>query len=111
MKKTFNFLAAVFFVALIFSCKSAEMVPVKDEIVDSPYVKTYVNTSVNKSTNTISTILVFNQITELTAIHPMTRERWTFTASNFSYDQSSTELKINLPKEVPYKISDLAFLF
>ena len=102
----FSALAAVFLFA---SCKSAEMVPVKNEPVESPYVKTYVNTSVNKSTNTISTVLVFERITELTAIHPMSRERWNITAANFNYSQATTELKINMPKEIPYKISDLAF--
>lgn len=106
-------LGAAIFVsfALFPSCKSApQAAEEKSEVaqLDEPIV-TYVNTAVNKADGKISTIMLFNSIKEVVAIHPISRVRYNLTESEFKYDTRTTELKIDLPKSVPYKINDLAF--
>ena len=53
--------------------------------------------------------MVFNSIKEVTAIHPISRVRYQLGAGDYKYDSASTELKISLPKSVPFKINELAF--
>ncbi len=104
------FAALLFCAFALFSCKStaqavdeAETVPPKEPII------TYVNTTVNKADGKISTILAFNSIKEVTAIHPISRVRYPLSENEYKYDSNSTELQVFLPKNVPFKINDLAF--
>ncbi len=104
--------AAVLFAMTLFpSCKSTQQVV--EELQDIPALEkpivTYVNTAVNKADGKISTILLFNSISEVTAIHPISRIRYQLTPSDYKYSSDSTELKIVLPKNVPYKINELSF--
>ncbi|MEE3412111.1 MAG: hypothetical protein VZQ99_11605, partial [Treponema sp.] len=85
--------AALFFCFFaLFSCKSTaqavdqtETVPPKEPII------TYVNTTVNKADGKISTILAFNSIKEVTAIHPISRVRYPLSENEYKYDSNSTE--------------------
>ena len=97
--------------ALFSSCKSAQQADeLAQEILplDEPIV-TYVNTAVNKADGKISTILLFGAIKEVVAIHPISRVRYNLSESDYKYDSETTELKISLPKSVPYKINELGF--
>ena len=97
--------------ALFPSCKSAEKAVAEPQavpVLDEPVV-TYVNTAINKADGKISTIMVFNSIKEVVAIHPISRVRYNLSESDFKYDPQTTELKIVLPKSVPYKINELGF--
>jgi len=107
--KAFIFSAAL--LALFPSCKSTKQETEESAEVIAPAepIITYVNTTVNKADGKISTILSFNSISEVTAIHPISRVRYQLDPSAYKYDSSSTELKVVLPKNVPYKINDLAF--
>ena len=103
--------AVLLAMALFPSCKStAQAVEEPREIpaLDEPIV-TYVNTAINKADGKISTIMVFNSIKEVVAIHPISRVRYNLTASDYKYNSASTELNVVLPKSVPYKINELAF--
>ena len=104
------FVAFLFTAFALFSCKSSQqevdetaIVPPKEPII------TYVNTTVNKADGKISTILTFNSIKEVTAIHPISRVRYPLSENEYKYDSDSTELKVFLPKNIPFKINDLAF--
>ncbi|MBO7123060.1 MAG: hypothetical protein J6V90_07260 [Treponema sp.] len=105
------FSAAILFVMAVFpSCKStAQAVDEASIAVPQEPVITYVNTTVNKADGKISTILVFNSIKEVTAIHPISRVRYPLGINDYKYDSASTELKVFLPKNVPFKINELAF--
>ena len=105
------FSAALLFVIAVFpSCKSTAQAADEAAIaVPQEPVITYVNTTVNKADGKISTILVFNSIKEVTAIHPISRVRYPLGAGDYKYDSASTELKVSLPKSVPFKINELAF--
>lgn len=106
------FSAALLFAMSIFpSCKSTEQAALEEQEIAVPQepIVTYVNTAVNKADGKISTILTFNSIKEVTAIHPISRVRYQLSSSDYKYDIDSTELKIVLPKNVPYKITELAF--
>ena len=104
--------AALLVVMAIFpSCKSTQQaVQEKEEMpaLDEPIV-TYVNTAINKADGKISTIMLFNSIKEVVAIHPISRVRYNLSESDYKYDPQTTELKIALPKSVPYKINELGF--
>lgn len=106
------FSAALLFVMAVFpSCKSTEQAALEEQEISVPQepIVTYVNTAVNKADGKISTILTFSSIKEVTAIHPISRVRYQLAPSDYKYDTDSTELKIALPKNVPYKITELAF--
>ncbi|MBR5096788.1 MAG: hypothetical protein IK094_06760 [Treponema sp.] len=105
------FSAAILFLMAIFpSCKSTAQAVEEAEIsVPQEPIITYVNTTVNKADGKISTILVFNSIKEVTAIHPISRVRYPLGPADYKYDSASTELKVSLPKSVPFKINELAF--
>lgn len=110
MKRKIYFIATCVFFMAFFSCKTAQQetaeIPAEEK---SDGVKTYVNTGVNNATGNISTVLVFNKIIEVTGIHPMSRERFTLSEKNYSYNFDTTELKIKMPSDVPYSIHDLTF--
>lgn len=107
--KAFIFGAAL--LPLLFSCKSSEQVVEESKDVDSPKdaVVTYVNTSINKADGKLSTIMLFNSIREVTAIHPISRMRFQLEPGEYKYDMATSELKLVLPKDVPYKINELGF--
>lgn len=110
MKRRIYFIAACAFFTALFSCKTNQQETtefIAEE--NSQGVKTYVNTGVNNATGNISTVLVFNNIIEVTGIHPRSRERFTLSEKNYSYDSETTELKITMPSDVPYSIHDLNF--
>lgn len=114
MKKNIYFLAKIIsasvFLAAAVSCSSSPQATLADATPKNPAgVKTYVNTGVNNATGNISTILLFNEITEVVGIHPTTRQRFELSASNYNYNKNTTELKINLPASVPYKLTDLSY--
>ena len=103
--------ALLIVLALFPSCKSAPKEAEGSDAIaapDAPIV-TYVNTAVNKADGKISTILAFNSIKEVVAIHPISRVRYNLSPADYKYDSGTTELKIFLPKAVPYKESELAF--
>lgn len=103
--------AALLFAMTLFpSCKSTAQAVEEAEIaVPQEPIITYVNTTVNKADGKISTILTFSSIKEVMAIHPISRIRYPLEAGDYRYDSASTELKVVLPKSVPYKINELAF--
>lgn len=101
--------AILFAMALFPSCKSAQASQDADVPAPQEPIVTYVNTAINKADGKISTIMVFNSIKEVVAIHPISRVRYNLTASDWKYNSATTELNIVLPKSVPYKITDLAF--
>ncbi len=107
----FFLISAALFALTFSSCKStAQEAQDVEEVYDSQApVVTYVNTSVNKADGKISTILLFNSITEVVAIHPINRSRYNLEPGEFKYNAATTELSVSLPKSVPYKINDLAF--
>lgn len=98
-------------ISLVFfpGCKSTQQET--EQSVEAPEepIITYVNTSVNKADGKISTIMLFTEIKEIVAIHPMTRVRYNLQPGDYKYNLETTELDITLPKSVPYKINDLAF--
>lgn len=97
--------------ALFPSCKSTEQAAVDEQQIAAPEepVVTYVNTAVNKADGKISTVMLFNSIKEVVAIHPISRVRYNLSEADFKYDSDTTELKVVLPKNIPYKLNDLAF--
>ena len=97
--------------ALFPSCKSTEQAAVDEQKIAAPEepVVTYVNTAVNKADGKISTVMLFNSIKEVVAIHPISRVRYNLSEADFKYDSDTTELKVVLPKNIPYKLNDLAF--
>ncbi len=97
--------------ALLSSCASSnQVVEEKEEAASSlEPVVTYVNTAVNKADGKISTVMLFNSISEVTAIHPISRMRYPLEAGDYKYIPETTEVKISLPKSVPYKANELAF--
>lgn len=110
MKKSIYVMAACAFFAALSSCRTNQQETAQTPVVENPVgVKTYVNTGVNNATGTISTVLVFNKIIEVTGIHPTSRERFTLDESSYKYDPITTELEIKMPGNVPYKLRDLGF--
>ena len=101
---------ALFVIIAFSSCKSTAQEAEEQEIVapQEPII-TYVNTTINKADGKISTIMVFNSIKEVVAIHPISRVRYNLAPSDYKYNLASTELNVVLPKSVPYKINELAF--
>lgn len=114
-KAFFKIMAAGFFCAVLsislFACKSTQqsVEEAKSDDADLGSVATYVNTSVNKADGKISTIMLFNSISEVVAIHPISRVRYNLSEADYKYDPQTTELRIVLPKSVPYKINELGF--
>ena len=98
---------------LLFSLKarpSAKKVAEENDVVSNlEPVVTYVNTAVNKADGKISTVLLFESISEVTAIHPISRMRYPLEPGDYKYIPETTEVKFVLPKSVPYKASELAF--
>lgn len=110
MKRKIYSIAACALFAILVSCKTTQQEIAETPAVEKHFgVKTYVNTGVNNATGRISTVLVFNEIIEVTGIHPTTRERFTLTENDYKYDPITTELKITMPKDVKYTIRDLGF--
>ena len=96
--------------ALFSSCASSKKVAEENDVVSNlEPVVTYVNTAVNKADGKISTVLLFESISEVTAIHPISRMRYPLEPGDYKYIPETTEVKFVLHKSVPYKASELAF--
>lgn len=88
--------------SLLFSCNSTNQ--------ESPQENTTtVNTKIFKDGN-LYTTTVFEKITSLKACHLKTGERFDISLDSISYNPSTTKLSFTMPKDIPYKKTDLVFM-
>lgn len=102
--KTLAFVAAVFSAGILFaSCNST-----KQEQPQSKKNTTFVNTKVSDG-NRLYSVMVFSELTEVQASYLKKSEHFKIPLSACIYESDTTLLTVKLPKEIPYKASELVF--
>lgn len=70
---------------------------------------TFVNTKTDITDGKIYSVLVFNELTEVSATFMKNNEKFDIPLSSCTYDRETTSLIVNKPKSIPYGTKDLVF--
>ncbi|MGN0740313.1 MAG: hypothetical protein ACI4LX_09115 [Treponema sp.] len=109
MKKIFKAIKRLAFAAAVFSAGVllASCNSTKQEQTQTKNT-TFVNTKVSDG-NMLYSVMIFSELTEVKASYLKKSEHFEIPLSSCVYESDTTNLTIKLPKEIPYKASDLVF--
>lgn len=85
------------------SCEST------DQEIKSGKNTTFVVTKPDPADGKIYSVMVFNEITEITATYMRTNEKYEIPVENCTYDSTTTSIIINKPRDIPHQVKDLVF--
>ncbi len=57
----------------------------------------------------VYSIMVFKELTEITATYMRTNDQFDIPVSSCTYDNETTSIIVNKPKNIPYAVKDMAF--